>query len=141
MTVKVLYKTQAKANGGRDGRSELLDGSFGVTLATPKELGGNGNGHNPEQLFAMGYAACYLGAMKYVASQEKLATLGSDATVTSTVGIGPRDDGGFGLEVQLEVNLPGVPLEVAETIAQKAHHVCPYSHATHGNISVKTTVV
>lgn len=141
MTVKVAYRASAKANGGRDGRSELLDGSLGVALATPKELGGNGNGHNPEQLFAMGYAACYLSAMKYVASQEKLATIGPDATVTSTVGIGPRDDGGFGLEVELQVSLPSVPQAVAEVIAQKAHHVCPYSHATRGNITVKTTVV
>lgn len=141
MPVKVLYRTEAKANGGRDGRAELLDGSLSVALATPSELGGNGKGNNPEQLFAMGYAACYLSAIKYVATQEKLATIGADASVTAHVGIGPRDDGGFGLEVQLEVSLPSTDLAVAEVIAQKADHVCPYSHATRGNISVKITVV
>src|ERR1700758_5811968 len=89
MSVKVLYKTQAKATGGRDGTAATLDGAFDVKLSTPKELGGGGGpGNNPEQLFASGYAACFLGAMKFVASQGG-PKVSADATVTSTVGIGP----------------------------------------------------
>ena len=99
MSVNVLYKTSAKATGGRDGTAATLDGALDVKLATPKELGGGGGaGNNPEQLFAAGYAACFIGAMKFVASQGG-PKVPADATVTSTVGIGPRSDGGFGLDV------------------------------------------
>src|SRR5215468_5659786 len=107
MSVKVLYKTTAKATGGRDGTASTSDGAFNVKLSTPKELGGGGgDGVNPEQLFATGYAACFLGALKLVASKSG-AKVSPDATVTSTVGIGPRAAGGFGLEIALEVSLPG----------------------------------
>ena len=109
MPVNVLYKTSAKATGGRDGHAATLDGALDVKLTTPKELGGGGGaGNNPEQLFAAGYAACFIGAMKFVASQGG-PKVPADASVTSTVGIGPRSEGGFGLDIDLAVSLPGVP--------------------------------
>jgi Ohr subfamily peroxiredoxin len=138
--MKVLYQTQAVATGGRDGHAETKDGSFSVDLAVPKEMGGGGGGNNPEQLFAAGYAACFLGALRYVAGQAK-KKIPDDATVTSTVGIGPRDDGtGFGLQVGLEVSLPGIDRATAEDLVAKANVVCPYSHATRGNIDVGLSV-
>lgn len=141
MAVDVLYETRAKATGGRDGAAETLSGSFKVTLSTPKELGGaGGTGNNPEELFAAGYAACFIGAMKFVGGQEKIA-VPADAAVTSTVGIGPRAEGGFGLTVALEVSLPGLDKAAAEDLVAKAHQVCPYSNATRNNIDVKLTVV
>lgn len=141
MSVNVLYRTSARATGGRDGRSATLDGAVNVNLSTPKELGGAGGaGVNPEQLFATGYAACFLGAMKFVASQGG-PKVPADATVTSTVGIGPRSEGGFGLEMALDVSLPGVDRAAAEALVAKAHEVCPYSNATRNNIDVKLKVV
>ena len=141
MSVNVLYRTSAVATGGRDGSAATKDGSFEVRLATPKELGGGGGpGNNPEQLFASGYAACFIGAMKFVASQGG-PKVPADATVTSTVGIGPRSEGGFGLEVALEVSLPGLDHAAAEQLVAKAHQVCPYSNATRGNVDVRLTVV
>jgi osmotically inducible protein OsmC len=140
MSVNVLYKTRAKATGGRDGHAATLDGALDVKLATPKELGGGGGaGNNPEQLFAAGYAACFLGAMKFVASQGG-PKVPAETTVTSTVGIGPRSEGGFGLYVALAISLPGVPRADAEALVAKAHQVCPYSNATRNNIDVKLTV-
>src|SRR5213595_3970816 len=137
MSVDVKYTTQATATGGRDGKAATKDGSFSVSLSTPKELGGGGGtGNNPEQLFAAGYAACFIGAMKFVASQGG-PKVPADASVTSTVGIGPRSAGGFGLDVELAVSLPGVPKAEAEALVQKAHHVCPYSNATRGNVDVR----
>lgn len=142
MPVNVLYSTSARATGGRDGRSGTLDGNLEVKLVTPKELGGpGGEGVNPEQLFATGYAACFLGAMKFVASQGGSAKVPADATVSATVGIGPRSEGGFGLEIALEIALPGVDRAAAEDLVAKAHQVCPYSNATRNNIDVKLTVV
>ncbi|MFG1190311.1 organic hydroperoxide resistance protein [Xanthobacter flavus] len=142
MPVNVLYSTSARATGGRDGRSGTLDGNLEVKLVTPKELGGpGGEGVNPEQLFATGYAACFLGAMKFVASQGGTAKVPADATVTSTVGIGPRSEGGFGLEIALAVSLPGVDRAAGETLIAKAHEVCPYSNATRNNIDVKLSLV
>lgn len=139
--MKIAYQTQAVATGGRDGRAETKDGAFSVKLAVPTEMGGQGGGNNPEQLFAAGYAACFLGALKFVAGKEK-TEVPDDATVTSTVGIGPRDDGaGFGLEVALAVNLPGIDRAKAEDLVAKANVVCPYSHATRGNIDVRLSVV
>jgi Ohr subfamily peroxiredoxin len=133
MSVNVLYKTSAKATGGRDGHAATLDGKLDVKLATPKELGGGGGeGNNPEQLFAAGYAACFIGAMKFVASQGG-PKVPADAAVTSTVG--------FGLEIELSVSLPGLDKADAEALVEKAHQVCPYSNATRGNIDVKLTVV
>jgi lipoyl-dependent peroxiredoxin len=141
MTVNVLYKTSAKATGGRDGTAATLDGALDVKLTTPKELGGGGGaGNNPEQLFAAGYAACFIGAMKFVASQGG-PKVPADATVTSTVGIGPRSEGGFGLDIDLAVSLPGLPKAEAEALVAKAHQVCPYSNATRGNVDVRLTVV
>jgi lipoyl-dependent peroxiredoxin len=140
MSVNVLYKTQAKATGGRDGHAATLDGALDVKLTTPKELGGGGGaGNNPEQLFAAGYAACFIGAMKFVSSQGG-PKVPADASVTSTVGIGPRSEGGFGLEIALEVSLPGLPRADAEALVAKAHQVCPYSNATRNNVDVRLTV-
>ncbi|TDQ83264.1 Ohr subfamily peroxiredoxin [Dongia mobilis] len=140
MSVNVLYRTKATATGGRDGKSQTADGALSVNLSTPKELGGAGGaGNNPEQLFAAGYAACFLGAMKFVASQDG-PKVPVDATVTAEVGIGPRAAGGFGLEVALEISLPGVAKAEAEALVEKAHQVCPYSNATRNNIDVKLGV-
>jgi Ohr subfamily peroxiredoxin len=111
-----------------------------VRLSTPKELGGaGGEGNNPEQLFAAGYSACFLGALKFVAAQEKVR-VPDESTVTATVGIGPRSEGGFGLDVALRVALPGVERSQAEALVHKAHQVCPYSHATRGNLDVRLEV-
>jgi Ohr subfamily peroxiredoxin len=142
MPTKVVYATEATATGGgRDGKSATKDGALSVTLAVPKEMGGSGQGNNPEQLFAVGYAACYLGAMRFAASSEKLGMVPADASVTATVGIGPRAEGGFGIEVALAVSLPGVDRAVAEKIVERGHFICPYSNATKGNISVTTTLL
>ena len=137
---KILYETTATATGGRDGRARTADGSFDVRLATPKELGGNGDGNNPEQLFASGYSACFLGAMRFVSSRDKSIKVPDDASVSATVGIGPRDDEGFGLTVRLVVSLPGVARDAAEALVSAADRVCPYSHATRGNIDVSLAV-
>ncbi|WDZ77528.1 organic hydroperoxide resistance protein [Ensifer adhaerens] len=137
----ILYRTTASATGGRAGQAKSADGVLDVTLTVPKELGGDGaRGTNPEQLFAAGYSACFLGALKFVAGKEKVK-LPEDTKVTGTVGIGPREDGtGFGIDAALEISSPGVDKAVLEDLVQKAHIVCPYSHATKGNIDVKLTV-
>jgi len=141
MSVNVIYRTSAQAIGGRDGRAVVEGGALDVKLTTPKELGGAGGaGNNPEQLFAAGYAACFLGAMKFVASQGG-PKVPAEATVSSTVGIGPRSEGGFGLEVSLAISLPGVSPADAEALVAKTHQVCPYSNATRGNIDVKLSIV
>lgn len=141
MSVNVLYKTSAKATGGRDGRSTTTDGALDVKLVTPKELGGpGGEGNNPEQLFAAGYAACFIGAMKFVSSQGG-PKVPADVSVTSTVGIGPRSEGGFGLDVELAISLPGLDRADAEALVEKAHHICPYSNATRGNIDVRSVIL
>ncbi|UGV24521.1 organic hydroperoxide resistance protein [Rhodopseudomonas boonkerdii] len=141
MSVNVLYKTSAKATGGRDGRAATTDGALDVKLVTPKELGGaGGEGNNPEQLFAAGYAACFIGAMKFVSSQGGLK-VPADVSVTATVGIGPRSAGGFGLDVELAIALPGLDRADAEALVEKAHQVCPYSNATRGNIEVRSVIL
>ena len=141
MSVNVLYKTSAKATGGRDGRAATTDGALDVKLVTPKELGGaGGEGNNPEQLFAAGYAACYIGAMKFVSSQGG-PKVPADVSVTATVGIGPRSAGGFGLDVELAIALPGLDRADAEALVEKAHQVCPYSNATRGNIEVRSVIL
>ncbi|CAN7231018.1 organic hydroperoxide resistance protein [Phyllobacterium sp. LjRoot231] len=139
--MSILYTTKATATGGRDGRAASEDGRLAVTLSTPKELGGNGGeGTNPEQLFGAGYSACFLGAIKYVASQKKVK-LSDESAVTATVGIGPRDDGkGFGLDVALAVTLPGVEAAQAREIVDAAHIVCPYSEATRSNLNVRISI-
>lgn len=140
MPVDVKYTAEATATGGRDGRARTSDGSLDFKLTTPKELGGGGGeGNNPEQLFAAGYAACFLGAMKFVASQGG-PKVPPDTQVTARVGIGPRSEGGFGLKVDLKVALPGLDKGEAEQLIEKAHQVCPYSNATRGNVEVTTTV-
>ncbi len=141
MAVDPKYWTEAQATGGgRNGIAKLTDGKLTVTMTSPKELGGSGAGHNPEELFAVGYAACYLGAMRFAANSEKLGTVPDNATVNAHVGIGPRSDGGFGLQVKLVVTMPGVERAVAEQIAERGHFICPYSNATKGNITVETVI-
>ena len=136
----VLYTAHATATGGRDGRAVSSDGALDVRLATPRELGGGGGeGTNPEQLFAAGYSACFLGALKAVAGREKVA-LPDDTRIDGSVGIG-KIPAGFGIEVELRISLPGMPREQAESLVQAAHEVCPYSNATRGNIDVTLTVV
>jgi lipoyl-dependent peroxiredoxin len=141
MSVNVLYRTSATATGGRDGRAVTQDGSLDVKLTTPKELGGAGGaGNNPEQLFAAGYSACFLGAMKFVASQGG-PKVPNDTTVTAEVGIGPRSEGGFGIDVALKISLPGLDHAEAEALVAKAHQVCPYSNATRNNVDVRLSIV
>jgi Ohr subfamily peroxiredoxin len=137
---KVLYRAHAKATGGRDGRAVSSDNVLDVKLTTPRELGGGGgNGTNPEQLFAAGYSACFLGALKFVAARDKIA-LPADTSIEGSVGIGPIPTG-FGIEVELKISLPGLPREQANALIQKAHVVCPYSNATRNNIDVTLTAV
>jgi len=137
---KVLYRASATATGGRDGRSVSSDNVLDVKLATPRELGGAGGaGTNPEQLFAAGYSACFLGALKFVAAREKIA-LPADTSITGQVGIGAIPTG-FGIEVDLNISLPGVDRAVAQSLVDKAHIVCPYSNATRGNIDVRLTLI
>jgi osmotically inducible protein OsmC len=135
---KVIYKAHATSTGGRDGSTRSSDGLLDVKLSVPKEMGGGGGGVNPEQLFAAGYSACFIGAMKFVAGQEKVA-LPADTSIDATVGIG-QIPAGFGIEVQLLVKVPGVDRAVAQSIVDKAHQVCPYSNATRGNIEVTITL-
>ena len=140
MSVKVAYTTAARATGGRDGKAETLDGRLKLDLATPKELGGaGGEGTNPEQLFAAGYSACFIGAMKAVAGKVG-ASVPADATVETTVGIGPRDEGGFGLDIDLKVDLPGLGRDTAQKLVDAAHEVCPYSNATRNNVDVRLSL-
>ncbi|PJE29701.1 peroxiredoxin, Ohr subfamily [Pseudooceanicola antarcticus] len=136
MSITPLYTTKATAEGGREGRAATADGALEVALVTPKELGGAGGaGTNPEQLFAAGYAACFLSALKAVARMQK-KTVPEDAKANAEVGIGKREDGGFGLTVALSIELPGLPDDEADALIAAAHEVCPYSHATRGNIDV-----
>lgn len=136
----IAYRAYAEATGGRDGRAISSDGVLDVALTTPKELGGAGGpGTNPEQLFAAGYSACFIGAMKYVAGRDKLA-IPSDASIEGVVGIGAIPNG-FGIEVELRISLPGMDREQAQTLIERAHIVCPYSNATRGNIDVTLTLV
>jgi Ohr subfamily peroxiredoxin len=136
---KVIYQAHATSTGGRDGTSRTSDGSLDVKLVVPKEMGGAGGGVNPEQLFAAGYSACFIGAMKFVAGTEKIA-MPADTSIAATVGIGPIPQG-FGIEVQLAVSVPGMDRAAAQALIDKAHQVCPYSNATRGNIEVTITLV
>ncbi len=137
---KVLYRAHATATGGRDGRAVVEDAKLDLKLTTPKELGGPGGaGTNPEQLFAAGYSACFLSAMKFVAGRDKVA-LPADTSIAGSVGIGPIPNG-FGIEVELKIWIPGLARDAALALVQKAHVVCPYSNATRGNIDVKLTLV
>lgn len=136
MSVDVKYSTTASATGGREGSAKSDDGRFAATLSTPRELGGaGGDGTNPEQLFAAGYAACFIGALK-VAGQQLKVKVPDDTTVTATVGIGPRAAGGFGITADLLVNLPDVDRDQAQALVDAAHQICPYSNATRNNVEV-----
>jgi Ohr subfamily peroxiredoxin len=137
---KILYETEVTATGGREGKAASADGLLSVSLALPKPLGGPGEGGtNPEQLFAAGYAACFLGAVKLVARTRKV-TPSAEPTVTARVGMGPVPVG-YALAVELRVQLPGLERSVAEEIVAGAHERCPYSNATRGNVDVKLTVL
>lgn len=132
---QVLYRAQATSTGGRDGRAVSSDGLLDVAIKPPRELGGAGGATNPEQLFAAGYSACFLSALKFVAGAQKIA-VPADAVVQAAVGIGPIQPAGFGLEVELLVSLPGMDVAQAQELVDTAHQVCPYSNATRGNIRV-----
>ncbi|TKC88808.1 organic hydroperoxide resistance protein [Trinickia terrae] len=137
---KVLYRAHAHVTGGRDGRAAVPDSKLDLKLTTPKELGGGGgDGTNPEQLFAAGYSACFIGAMKFVAARDKIA-MPAEASIDGNVGIGPIPNG-FGIEVELKISLPGMARDAAQDLVNKAHIVCPYSNATRNNIDVKLTLV
>jgi lipoyl-dependent peroxiredoxin len=139
---KVMYTAHATTTGGREGSSKSDDGKLAVKLNPPKEMGGNGDGTNPEQMFAAGYSACFLGAMKFVAGAQKIA-VPADTTISADVSIGPRAAGakGFGLAVAMRISIPGMERAQAEKLVQEAHEVCPYSNATRGNIDVDLKVV
>lgn len=140
MPVDVIYKTSATATGGRDGAAKSDDGSVDVKLVVPKEMGGPGGvGANPEKLFAAGYSACFLGAMKAVSGKEGVK-VPADATVTAEIGFGPRSEGGYGITADLTITMPGVERADAERLVQAAHAVCPYSNATRNNVDVGLTV-
>ena len=136
---KAVYTAKAKATGGRDGRATSSDEILDVKLAVPKEMGGAGGGTNPEQLFAAGYSACFLGAMKFVAGRDKL-NISKDAFIEGEVGIGPIPTG-FGIEVKLNIHLEGMNQAEAQKLVDAAHIVCPYSNATRGNIDVTLNVI
>ena len=137
---KVLYTAHGKATGGREGVGSSSDGALSVKLSTPKELGGGGgDGTNPEQLFAVGYAACFIGAMKAVGGKMKV-TVPAEVSIESEVGIGPIP-AGFGIQVKMNIHLPGMDRAMAEQLVAAAHQVCPYSNATRGNIDVTLTIV
>jgi Ohr subfamily peroxiredoxin len=140
MPVDAKYKTTATASGGgRDGKTALADGSMALQLVVPKELGGpGGDGANPEKLFALGYSACFLGAMRVASGQTKIK-VPDGSTVTATIGIGPRSEGGFGITAELDVYLPGLPGDEARKLVDTTHGICPYSNAIKASVDVKTT--
>jgi len=140
MSINILYRTTAVATGGRDGRVATTDGALELALGMPKELGGGGQGNNPEQLFAAGYAACFLSALKLAASQQGRAQAAANATLKATVGIGPRSDRGFGFEIELEATIPGLDHDAALALVEAADQICPYSDAVRGNVTVTLKV-
>ncbi|MBI0476287.1 organic hydroperoxide resistance protein [Sphingomonas sp. MA1305] len=140
MSIDVKYSTAATATGGRDGHARSDDGRVDVKLSTPRELGGaGGEGTNPEQLFAAGYSACFIGALK-AAGQQLKVKVPDDVAVSAKVGIGPRAAGGFGITADLTVDLPGLDREQAQKLVEAAHQICPYSNATRGNVDVGLTI-
>jgi peroxiredoxin, Ohr subfamily len=140
MTIeKILYTATATATGGREGQARSPDGALAVKLSTPRELGGaGGDGTNPEQLFAAGYSACFLGALKFVAGRQKVA-LPADTSVTGKVGIGQIPTG-FGIQAELTISAPGMDRQQLQALVEQAHIVCPYSNATRGNIDVTLVI-
>ena len=140
MPVTVIYKTSATATGGRDGVARSEDGAVDVKLVVPKEMGGPGGvGADPEKLFAAGYSACFLGAMKAISGKAGVK-VPADATVKAEIGFGPRSEGGYGITADLLVTLPGVDRADGERLMAAAHEVCPYSNATRGNVNVGLTL-
>ncbi|MCZ4257015.1 organic hydroperoxide resistance protein [Sulfitobacter sp. G21635-S1] len=140
--MNILYKTHATATGsGRDGTATVEDGALTLSLSTPKALGGpGGDGTNPEQLFASGYAACFLSALRFTAGRQK-QKLPEDTSVTVTVGIGPREVGaGFALDIALAASLPGLDAKIALKLVEEAHATCPYSHLTREGAQVRLSV-
>ena len=139
---KVLYTAHATSTGGRQGSSRSSDGALSVQLATPKEMGGAGGaGTNPEQLFAAGYSACFIGAMKAVAGKQGVK-VPDDASIDAAVSFGPLAGAtGYGIAVEMNIKLPGLSREQADSLVQAAHQVCPYSNATRGNVDVKLSLV
>ncbi|MEA2154503.1 MAG: lipoyl-dependent peroxiredoxin [Solirubrobacteraceae bacterium] len=135
---KVLYTAEATVTGGREGHARASDGRLDVALSVPDAMGGGGQGTNPEQLFAAGYAACFQSALLGVATGRKLDAAGSQ--ITARVGIGPTGHGGFGLQVSLDLHAPQISAEDAGELMRKAHERCPYSNATRGNVEVTLTV-
>jgi lipoyl-dependent peroxiredoxin len=136
---QVLYTAKAHTTGGREGRSVTDDGLLDVKLAPPAALGGKGGATNPEQLFAAGYSACFMGAIRHVAGQKKVV-VPAEASIDASVDIGPIPQG-FGIAVQMQISLPGLDRAVAQDLVDSAHIVCPYSNATRGNIEVILTLV
>jgi Ohr subfamily peroxiredoxin len=139
---KALYTAQATSTGGRTGNTESSDGRIKLQLSTPRELGGDGGpGTNPEQLFAAGYSACFIGAMKAVAARQNIR-LPAEVSITADVSIGPMTGkaGAFGIAVAMVVSVPGMDRAAAEALVAAAHQVCPYSNATRGNIDVAFNV-
>ena len=141
MLEKILYKTSATSTGGRDGQASTADGTMHVWLGMPRELGGNSFGNNPEQLFALGYSACFLSAIKNVVRTSNYPKIPDSTKVTATVGIGPKNAKAFGLDIQLSVEMPGIEKTIAEAIVAEAHEVCPYSNAVRGNVNVVLSVI
>lgn len=140
---KALYTATATSTGGRTGSTKSSDGRVSLQLSTPKELGGDGgDGTNPEQLFASGYSACFIGAMKAVAAKQKIG-LPAEVSITADVSIGPMTGkpGAFGIAVKMAVSVPGMDRAAVETLVATAHEVCPYSNATRGNVDVSFSVV
>lgn len=135
---KVVYTAHAHTTGGRDGKSASDDGKLEVKLSVPKEMGGAGAGTNPEQMFAAGYSACFMGAMKYVAGQKKIQ-VPADTAIDASVDLGPIPQG-FGIAVRMAISLPGMDRKAAQDLIDAAHVVCPYSNATRGNIDVQLTL-
>jgi osmotically inducible protein OsmC len=137
VSVDAKYKTTATASGGgRDGKTALADGSMSLDLVIPKELGGPGGaGANPEKLFALGYSACFLSAMRTASARTKIRRP-EGSTVTATIGIGPRSEGGFGITAELDVSLPGLPEAEARGLVEATHEICPYSNAIKASVDV-----
>lgn len=135
---KIMYTAHAHVTGGREGRAVSDDGMLDVKLSPPKAMGGAGTATNPEQLFAAGYSACFMGAMKHVAGMKKIS-IPVDASIDASIEIGPIP-AGFGIAAKLVINLPGLDRAVATDLVQAAHQVCPYSNATRGNIDVELVI-
>jgi lipoyl-dependent peroxiredoxin len=139
---KIIYTAHAIATGGREGTAKTDDGKLSLKLDTPIEMGGKGDGTNPEQMFAVGYAACFIGALKFVAKTQKVS-LPAETSISADVSFGTRPDGakGFNIGVAMAITIPGMDRDKAEALVQEAHQVCPYSNATRGNVDVALTVV